>query len=235
MKPTIIVEDNELSRKLIKALINHYNLPLKIIGEAENGYDAIQLIKKTHPFLVFMDINIPIYNGLEVINTIQNDIAEPINFIIITAYGYFEYAQKSLRLGVKDLLLKPVDKSQFLNAVQNVLGSFYTENKLLNNIIDYIHINYKNNITLKDCASVFYTSTNHVSRLFKQHCNTTFTKYLNDYRITKAKDLLLDTNYTIEEIATLVGYNNPNYLYKLFKNKYNTTPNNYKRNSMWFV
>ncbi|WMJ77098.1 MULTISPECIES: response regulator transcription factor [unclassified Sedimentibacter] len=235
MKPTIIVEDNELSRKLIKSLIKHYNLPLEIIGEAENGYDAIQLIRKAHPFLVFMDINIPIYNGLEVINTIQNDITEPINFIIITAYGYFEYAQRSLRLGVKDLLLKPVDKSQFYNAVQNVLGSFYTENKLLNSIIDYIQTNYNSNITLKDCANVFYTSTNHISRLFKQHCNTTFTKYLNDYRITKAKDLLLDTNYTIEEIATMVGYNSPNYLYKLFKNKYNTTPNNYKKNSLWFV
>ncbi len=47
MKPTIIVEDNELSRKLIKTLINHYNLPLEIIGEAERGDDAIQLIKKT--------------------------------------------------------------------------------------------------------------------------------------------------------------------------------------------
>ncbi len=182
-----------------------------------------------------MDIDIPIYNGLEVINTIRDDIAEPINFIIITAYGYFEYAQQSLRLGVKDLLLKPIDKNQFLHAVQNVLGSSYTENGLLNNIIEYIHKNYDHDITLKDCSNEFYTSTNHISRLFKLHCDTTFTKYLNDCRITKAKDLLLDTNYTIDEIAIMVGYNNPNYLYKLFKEKYHTTPKNYKKNNLWFV
>ncbi|WP_025640692.1 response regulator transcription factor [Schnuerera ultunensis] len=228
MISTLIVDDEELARDLLKYLIYNNNIQLDIIGEAANGKEAIDRIFHLKPELVLLDIEMPGYDGIDVMDHINKHYPDPINFIVITAYSYFEYAQSSLRLGAKDILLKPVDAFQLKQSISRILGYKLTDNSLLNDILQHISVNYKNPIQLNQCAKEFHISENQINRLFKKYFNMTFIKYLNNFRIDKAIELLQNEDLTIKEIAGEVGFNNLNYFYKTFKSITGSTPKNYQ-------
>lgn len=223
----VIVDDEELSIDLIKYLIKRHKLPIEIVGEASSGDEAVDVIKVIMPDLVFIDIRMPVMNGLEVMEEIRS-FHNSINFIIITAYSYFEYAQAALRLGAKDILLKPVEPELFLETIERVLGYKSCDNEIFNEVLQYINNNYNGNIELKLCADKFHTSSSYIARMFKRYCNTTFIKYLNELRIKEAIKLFETTNMPIKEVAFKVGFNNLNYFYKIFKKYTGTTPNIFK-------
>ena len=89
----VICDDEKAAIKIIKYFVENTNLPIEIVGTAENGRDALNLIKDTKPDLAFMDINMPFLDGFEVIDQIENT-----KVIVITAYDSFAYAQKALRI-----------------------------------------------------------------------------------------------------------------------------------------
>ncbi|SKC39782.1 response regulator transcription factor [Maledivibacter halophilus] len=231
MRRAIIVDDEESSGEIIKYLIKQSNLLIEIVGQAASGDEGVRLIKELKPDIVYLDIKMPVYNGIEVMERINSSYTRSINFIVITAYSYFEYAQSSLRLGAKDILLKPIDPEQFKRAMERVMGYRYTDNQFLNDILEYINQNYSSEIELNKCAKEFHTSSNHISRMFKRHLGKNFIAYLNELRIKKAEKLLKDTELSIKEIAHKIGYNNLNYFYKNFKKLTGTTPKKFKENS----
>ena len=236
MKTAIIIDDNYATIVLVKNLISYYSFPIEVISEISNGKNAFSAILEKQPDIVFMDISLPDISGLEVIDMLreQRNIDKKINYIIITAYGYFEYAQKSLRLGVNDILLKPIDKEQFYDAVSHALGDYYTDSELLNEIIDFLENNYRCRISLKELSERFNVNDSYISRLFKHHLDTTYSKFLNSLRLNNSLELLSDCSLSIESIAEAVGYNNTNYYYKVFKTEFGITPNEYRKKTKWF-
>lgn len=230
MIKTLIVDDEALARDLLKILIKKNKMPLDVIGEAENGKEAIELIFDLKPELVFLDIEMPGSDGMDVMDYINNHYIEPIAFIVVTAFSYFEYAQSSLRLGAKDILLKPVETSGLKESISRVIGYRFTDNPLLNDILQYINNSYKKDIQLNQCAKDFHISPNQINRLFNKYFNMTFIKYLNKFRIDKAIELMHNKeDITIKEIAIEVGFNNLNYFYKTFKLITGDTPKKYKQ------
>ena len=229
MIKTLIVDDEILARDLLKLLISKNNIPLEVVGEAENGREAIELIFDLKPEVVFLDIEMPGSDGIDVMDYIKNHYIEPITFIVVTAFSYFEYAQSSLRLGAKDILLKPIEANSLKESIARVIGYKFTDNPLLNDILQYININYRNDIQLNQCAKDFHISVNQINRLFNRYFHMTFIKYLNKFRIDKAIELMYNEKLPIKEIATQVGFNNLNYFYKTFKIITGNTPKNYKQ------
>jgi YesN/AraC family two-component response regulator len=231
MKRAIIADDEKLSRDLITALIEKSNLPIEIVGYAASGDEALASIERLKPDIVYLDIEMPVYNGIEVMKKIKDSYSGAIEFIVITAYSQFEYAQASLRLGAKDILLKPIDSKKFVETMQRVVGYRYTDNQVLNEILEYISVNYHRNIELAECAKKHYTTSNQVAKMFKKYFDTNFSAYVNDMKIGKAKELLKETDLSIQEISEKVGYNNLNYFYKKFKANTGATPNIFRKNS----
>lgn len=231
MKKAIIVDDEELSCNLLKYLIAKYHLPIEIEGQAASGDEALELIFSLKPDIVFLDIEIPNHNGIEVMEKVQASYTGTIKFIIITAYSYFEYAQAALRLGAKDILLKPVEPKQFIETMERVMGYKYTDNSSFNEILEYINNNYESCRGLEDCARHCHISPNYISRMFRKYTDVSFITYINELRIKKALELMKDTDLSIKEISRKVGYNNLNYFYKNFKAVTGTTPKAYKGGS----
>jgi len=225
----IVIDDENSSYEVIKYLISTLNLPIDIIGYFDSGESGIDAIIDLEPNLVFLDIEMPGMNGLQVMKMIKEMKDINLKVIVITAYDYFEYAQSSLRLGAKDILLKPIEKKQFLETIENIFEFNYTDNSLLNEIVEYLNENYGETILLNECSKKFHASPQHVSRLFRKYLNKSFTTYLNEIRISKAKELFITTNRSIKEVAYEVGYNNLNYFYKNFKNKIGITPKDFKK------
>ena len=203
-----------------------------MVGVANNGYEAITLINALRPDIAFLDIQMPVYNGIEVMEKIKASYVGTINFIIITAYSYFEYAQLSLRLGAKDILLKPVDSNQFIEMMSRVMGFKYTNNQIFNDILEFVNNNFEKNIGLNECARQFHISPNHITRMFKKYMEVSYITYINELKIKKALELLKDTDLPIKEIARRAGYNNLNYFYKTFNMITGITPREFKHNKI---
>ena len=104
MIKTVIIDDEPAVVSIIKYFVKKEKLPLDIVATAQRGDEGIELINKLNPQLVFLDIKMPVVDGFEVMKSVKDT-----KFIVITAFESFEYAQKSLRLGAKDIILKPIE------------------------------------------------------------------------------------------------------------------------------
>lgn len=218
----IIVDDEPAVAKIICHFIDKENLHIDIVGIATNGVEAIDLIENNDVQLVFLDIRMPFMDGFKVMEKVPDK-----NFIIITAYDSFEYAQRALRLGAKDILLKPIEYEQLLQSITRAVGWKFTENDTLNEILEYINNNYHEQIDLTQLADQFYVSPSHISRLFKNYMNTNTISYINEVRIKRAIELLDEGELSIKEVAEATGYNSLNNFYKYFKLYTGLTPGEY--------
>ena len=114
-----LVDDEFLQRALVKKTVDWNSLGMEICGEAEDGEEALKKILEEKPDILIMDINIPYMNGIEVSKKVKVIFPE-IQVIILTAYGEFEYAKKAMKYGVRHYLLKPCNKNQILESIQDV-------------------------------------------------------------------------------------------------------------------
>jgi two-component system, LytTR family, response regulator len=115
---TVVVDDEPLARQRVVDLVRG-RPELTLVGEAEDGRTALDLIAELRPDLVFLDIQMPELNGFEVISALDDDDAMP-RFVFITAFD--EYAVRAFEVDAMDYLLKPVTKDRFNAAVSRVLA-----------------------------------------------------------------------------------------------------------------
>lgn len=112
---TIIVDDEPAAIDVLSELSRQLAPDLSIVGTASNGLEAIQLILEKSPQLVFLDIDMPKMNGLDVIEKIPKR-----NMEIIFTTGSSSYALKAFKVNAADYLLKPIDPAEFLLAMEKV-------------------------------------------------------------------------------------------------------------------
>lgn len=93
----MLVDDEQVSSEIIRYFIQKNNLPLEVVGEARNGKDAVAKIKNLLPDVVFLDIEMPGLNGLQVMERINKEVSRKINFVIITAYDTTRLPMRSRR------------------------------------------------------------------------------------------------------------------------------------------
>ncbi|MEQ9266477.1 MAG: response regulator transcription factor [Balneolaceae bacterium] len=122
----IIVDDEPHARFRIKHLLKKHPDILSV-GEGRNGLEAIDLITKEQPDIVFLDIQMPDLNGFEVIGRLKGKEASP-KIIFTTAYD--EYALKAFDVHASDYLLKPIEEERFDEAVTLVLESEMEDQKM---------------------------------------------------------------------------------------------------------
>lgn len=108
----IIVDDEERGRDSLSSLLNTYCEEVELVDACSNVPDAVIAINKHKPELVFLDVEMPVYNGFELLNFFNE-----INFEIIFVTAYSEYAIKAFEISAVDYILKPVDIDQLKNAV----------------------------------------------------------------------------------------------------------------------
>lgn len=94
----------------------------------------------------------------------------------------------------------------------------------------YMESNFEKNISLEQVATDIGLSSYYFSKLFKEYFEVTFIDYLTQMRLDRAKELLVNTNYSLKEIALSTGYKDPNYFSRVFKKEINQTPSAYRKN-----
>ncbi len=103
-----------------------------------------------------------------------------------------------------------------------------SKRKIIREIEDIIVKNLDKEISLEKIALQLYLNPSYLSRLFKENVGKSYTKYVMEKRIEKAKELLREENYKIYEIGEFVGYENTKYFNKIFKEMVGITPKEYR-------
>ena len=204
----IICDDELATHSIIRHFVEAERFPIQIVGSAEDGVRAVELIETLSP----------------VMSSIQNRYAK---IIIMTGFNSFENAQQALRMGACDILSKPIAADQLRTAISRAIGWEFTSNESVNQILEYIHAHYRESIELNTLAALTYSTPSHIARLFKKHTGTTIISYVHQIRIEDACRLLKIHRGSIQEIAFQVGYGSLNNFYKYFKKYTGQTPAQY--------
>ncbi|NLM48763.1 MAG: response regulator [Epulopiscium sp.] len=250
MHKVLIVEDEDIMRKGLMFMPKWQEVDCIVVGEAVNGQDGLEKIRRLQPDIVIVDINMPVMDGLEML---EKSIEEyGYDAIIVSGYGEFEYAQKGISLGVTEYLLKPIDYTKLYEAIRKIQAKRNTDSSIKNaikqinvekkklGILDFeeketgnryvdfmiksIHENYATKLALSDISEECQMSSTYLNVKFKNATGYTFNDYLNRYRIKKAVDLLKENKYMIYEIAEMVGFSDYKYFIKVFKKYVGCSP-----------
>ena len=121
------------------------------------------------------------------------------------------------------------DEFTILNKDDFSKSNSIIENERINKIFNYIKINYKDKVCLKEASNLIYMTKPSFCRYFKKHTGKRFTEFLNEYRINNALKLLAQTEMDIKNICYECGFNNFSHFNRLFKNTLNLTPSEYRK------
>ncbi|MEA4846022.1 MAG: response regulator [Clostridiaceae bacterium] len=115
MKTLIIADDEPITRMDIRQMVEENGF--SVLGEASDGFDAIELCRLHHPDIVLMDIKMPLFDGLEAArNILEQDLSGCV--VMLTAYSDQELIERAGRAGVTGYLVKPIDQKRLLPAIE---------------------------------------------------------------------------------------------------------------------
>lgn len=110
---SVIIDDERLAREELKSVLSEFN-EIVVVGEAQNGDEGIEQIKKLQPDLIFLDVNMPGMSGFDMLKKLESI---P-HVIFITAYD--EYALKAFEVNALDYILKPIDPDRLAEAIEKL-------------------------------------------------------------------------------------------------------------------
>lgn len=253
MLKVVVVEDEEFVRKGIILTIDWEAMGCQIAGEASDGKSGLDLIRFVKPDIIIIDIRMPYMTGIEMLTQLRSE-GNNVQAVILTAYSDFSYAQKAVKLGAADYLLKPFHDEELETVIkrlaekckksdtpvlsekmlpeekriQDSLQKVYnagSQSKYIMEIISYIANNYANSdISIQSIADSLKLSQSHLSHTFKNETGTTLSDYLTKYRMLKAIELLHDCRNRIGEVSEAVGYRDLTYFSYLFKKEVGVSP-----------
>ncbi len=126
MLKVLLVDDEPAICVLLNRLIDWEGLGLVCVGKAGDGAEAQLMIRRHQPDIVVTDIQLPGMTGLELIESVAGTPDAP-RFIVVSGFREFEYAQRALRFGVEDYLLKPIDQEELNLVLRQLIGKMSTE------------------------------------------------------------------------------------------------------------
>lgn len=120
MHSVMLVDDEVYARQGLRKLIDWESYGFQVIAESDDGEDALAFIEQHLPDLVITDIRMPVLDGLELIRKCTHSLPSPPEFIIVSGYDDFKYAQQAVRFGVHDFILKPIDEHILQSTLQEL-------------------------------------------------------------------------------------------------------------------
>ncbi|WP_269685930.1 hybrid sensor histidine kinase/response regulator transcription factor [Flavobacterium lacustre] len=217
-----------------------------------NGIKAIEKALELIPDIVVCDLNLPEKDGFQICEALKtNMITSHIPVIILTAMDDNNTYIKSLEVGADLFLTKPFNLKVLKQSIKGLLFNreklryYYTNNtnKIENDGLSLIEREFLNKINLilennldessfsvEELASKLNISRVQLYRKVKAVLGIGVGDYINNFRLEKAKELLISTSMNISEIAYSCGFASPNYFSTTFKSKYGLTPKDFRSN-----
>ncbi len=245
----LLVEDNsQLLDYLKKKLSTHFH-----VTTATNGVEALEFVKKNFPEMVISDIMMPEMDGLELCTTIKSTpLLSDIFVVLLSAKSSTEDELQGYKAGADFYMKKPFDSDVLIKQVLNVyLTRQQRKKQIINELLssspqdkidslpkdDFLGKAAKvieehlmdENFRIEEFATEMNLSKTVLHRKFKVIVGETPTIFIRNVRLHKAAELLKNSELSVAEIAYLTGFSQSHYFIKCFKELFNDTPKNYRK------
>ncbi|ROR31447.1 two-component system response regulator YesN [Mobilisporobacter senegalensis] len=140
----LIADDEDYIRDLVTKSINQSSLDMEVVGCAEDGAKAIEMVKELKPDILITDICMPLVSGIELIKGIK-EIGENIKTVIISGYDDFAYAKSAMDLGVTNYLLKPFLPDELFEVLEGIIEELRNQAALIRNMTE-LQTHFEDNV-----------------------------------------------------------------------------------------
>ncbi len=242
-KKILIVEDNEkLLASMCTLLEDHFE-----VSEAKDGREGIDKAKLHKPDLIISDIMMPVASGYDLVEELkENDRTKHIPIILLTALGEDEKKIEGYNYGADDYIVKPFKFDVLLSRIKNLLRSrenlrqiydksapidheFGVKDPMLSHMEALLvnHFRFRN-FSIPEIAELMNITPSKLERDIKKLTGMTPIKYLNDFRLNKAKHMIETTERSIFEVSYALGFKSMSYFGKAYKEKFGIAPSKTK-------
>lgn len=239
MYRAVVVDDEQWSLLGISRSFRWKEYGFTLIASLLSPAAALELIVQEKPDAVFTDVRMPGMSGLELMAQVR-EAGLDTEFVVISGYSEFDYARQAISHRVFDYCLKPVDQQQADDLLERLRQRLdeksraearvvMNRNEMFSAMLEHIRQNIDKQLLLKDLARQFYFTPNHCCYLFQTQLGTTFSEYVTGLRMEKARELLRTTDRYVYEIADEVGYSDPQYFNRVFRQAVGITPLEYRK------
>jgi signal transduction histidine kinase/ABC-type sugar transport system substrate-binding protein/AraC-like DNA-binding protein len=232
--PILVVDDDPQARAYYQELLENI-YPLRSLIQAENGAQAIEVLKCETPAMVILDLLMPGVNGFCVLEQIRkNPRTQRIPVVIISGkllnYEDLERLNHYKTIFSTKGILNDEEVDELFN---QVMGDGKTlpqsTSMVIKKGLTILHEQYSRPLSRKEIADAVGVSENYLSQIFRQEMRLSPWDYLNRLRILKAKELLLSTNEPISRISGLVGFGDPAYFSRVFHRQTGYSPQDFRQ------
>jgi signal transduction histidine kinase/ligand-binding sensor domain-containing protein/AraC-like DNA-binding protein/AmiR/NasT family two-component response regulator len=242
----LVIDDNEDIRLYIEVCLED---KFRVI-QAENGKDGLAILNERHPTLVICDVMMPVLNGFEFCAAVKKHIeTSHIPVVLLTAKANSESQVEGFQIGADDYLTKPFTKELLVSRVENLvknreqLRSVYktkidfeprevsvtsADESFLLNALEIIEKYIDDsNFGAEELVRELGISRSVVHRKFKELTDLATGEFIKTTRLKRACQLLKERKHRISEVCYMVGFSDPHYFRKSFKNLYGVSPSHY--------
>ncbi len=162
MIKALIIDDEPSAVKTLTLLVGHYAKEISALKSTNDPHDGLHLLKTWKPDLLFLDVQMPLMTGFELLKQLPE-----INFNIIFTTAFDKYAIEAIRFSAVDYLMKPIDADELQQAVKRYMVKTGADKPLYNNFLHNIHASGREEfrLALPTSQGTFFYNPSDIIRL----------------------------------------------------------------------
>ncbi|SFE48548.1 Helix-turn-helix domain-containing protein [Paenibacillus algorifonticola] len=243
----VIAEDEDIIRGTLVRKLEGLDQAIQIVGSAQDGKEALELVNREQPDLLITDIRMPVMDGIELIQSIHRYYPR-MRKIITSGFADFEYARQAIQFNVIEYLLKPIattelarvynrvktlieaERTDFKTQMKSLQPSGADTEELVQMVQGFMREHYSEDLSLEQIARSFNFTASYLSKIFIKHTEEPPSRYLMSLRINEAKYLLRNHSHlSVKEVGEQVGYSDQFYFSRIFKQMTGFTPKEFQK------
>jgi two-component system response regulator YesN len=244
----VVAEDERLILQNMVKKIRAVDPAFDVVGVAEDGKEALDIIESQYPDLLVTDIRMPWLDGLELARIVA--LYHPyLKTIVVSGFDDFQYAQKAIQFGVKRYLLKPLKAEELRETLRDIRVALDQEEDLLearlgdhgdgkrpleiaDEVETFIRRHFDRKIDLDSVARGYAMSSSQLCKLWRKVKGDTPVRYLKTLRMNEARHLLAHVpGIEVKTVGGLVGYPDQFYFSRVFKSATGKSPSEFREES----
>ena len=234
----LLVDDDRFVIAALQKGIAWESLGFTEVFTASEINSAKEIINSNKIDLLLSDIDMPHGTGLDLLSFLREQ-GNKVPTIFLTNYADFSYAQKAIELKSFHYFLKPIDYAELTRIIKKAIKEAYdtssddsslykldtTDTESAQKaLLAYVNEHFKEEISREQLSEMFFFDPDYITKIFKKETGFSYKNYVIEKRLSLAKKLLTETDYSIHDIALHVGYDNYSYFTRLFKKSFGMTP-----------